>query len=287
MRGKAPRPHESRRTETELWLQQRIKELEAQKREAEPRTLRGACASAERFQPLCMARAKTRPVAVDPRQMLRILHSESGHNTIFDLALDSDRAKAMIVDWQYEPIKGTLLHVDLQRIAMDKGLTVTVPVVLKGEAPGVKTEGGILEQLLREIEIECLPADIPRNIDVDISHLVFGVEVRVKDLPHDRKLKFLTEENQMIAHIIAVKEEVVAAPEVVADATAAPAEPEVIKKGKQEVEGEGEAEGEMPRARQAREGRESREEREEIELVVAGLCPAGRLSPVATRARRG
>jgi large subunit ribosomal protein L25 len=183
-------------------------------------------------------------VAVDPRQVLRILKSESGHNTIFDLALDSDRVKAMIVDWQFEPIKGTLLHVDLQRIAMDKKLTVTVPVILKGEAAGVKTEGGILEQLLREIEIECLPADIPKNIEVDISHLVFGIEVRVKDLPHDPKLKFLTEENQMIAHITTVKEEVVAAPEVVAgDAAAAPAEPEVIKKGKQEVEGEGEAEG--------------------------------------------
>src|SRR5580658_2716702 len=183
-------------------------------------------------------------VAVDPRQVLRILKSESGHNTIFDLALDSDRVKAMIVDWQFEPIKGKLLHVDLQRIAMDKKLTVTVPVILKGEAVGVKTEGGILEQLLREIEIECLPADIPKNIEVDISHLVFGIEVRVKDLPHSEKLKFLTEENQMIAHITTVKEEVVAAPEVVADATATPAEPEVIKKGKQDAEGEGEGEGE-------------------------------------------
>ncbi|MGB8014215.1 MAG: 50S ribosomal protein L25 [Terriglobales bacterium] len=183
-------------------------------------------------------------VAVDPRQVLRILKSESGHNTIFDLALDSsDRVKAMIVDWQFEPIKGTLLHVDLKRIAMDKRLTVTVPVVLKGEAAGVKAEGGILEQLLRAIEIECLPADIPKNIEVDISHLVFGIEVRVKDLPHSDKLKFLTDEDQMIAHITTVKEEVVAAPEAVADAAATPAEPEVIKKGKQEVEGEGEAEG--------------------------------------------
>jgi large subunit ribosomal protein L25 len=178
-------------------------------------------------------------IAVDPRQVLRILRSETGHNTIFDLTLDSNRVKAMIVDWQYEPIKGTLLHVDLQRIAMDKKLTVTIPVVLKGEAIGVKTEGGILEQLLREIEIECLPADIPKNIEVDISHLVFGVEVRVKDLPHNEKLKFLTDENQMIAHITTVKEEVVATPEAVAaDATAAAAEPEVIKKGKQDAEGE-------------------------------------------------
>jgi large subunit ribosomal protein L25 len=182
-------------------------------------------------------------VAVDSRQVLRILKSESGHNTIFDLALNNDRVKAMIVDWQFEPIKGQLLHVDLLRIAMDQKLTVTVPVVLKGEALGVKTEGGILEQLLREVEIECLPADIPKSIEADVSHLVFGVEVRVKDLPHSDKVKFLTDENQMIAHITSVKEEVAPTPEAVAEAaTATPAEPEVIKKGKQEVEGEAEAE---------------------------------------------
>ncbi len=185
---------------------------------------------------------ETTTVAVDPRQVLRILHSESGHNTIFDLALDSAREKAMIVDWQFEPIKGRLLHVDLQRIAMDKKLTVTVPVVLKGEAAGVKQEGGILEQIVREIEIECLPADIPKSIEVDISHLTFGVEVRVKDIAHSDKLKFLTDGDQMIAHITSVKEEVVATPEAAAEAAATPAEPEVIKKGKQEVEGEAEAE---------------------------------------------
>jgi large subunit ribosomal protein L25 len=178
-------------------------------------------------------------LTVDPRQVLRILHSETGHNTIFDLSLDSNRFKAMIVDWQFEPLKGRLLHVDMQRIAMDKKLTVTVPILLKGEAAGVKQEGGILEQLLREIEIECLPADIPKSIDVDISHLVFGVEVRVENLPHSEKLKFLTDPHQMIAHITSVKEEVAPTPEAAAEAAAAaPAEPEVIKKGKQEVEGE-------------------------------------------------
>ena len=191
-------------------------------------------------------------VAVDSRQVLRILKSESGHNTIFDLALDNDRVKAMIVDWQFEPIKGQLLHVDLLRIAMDQKLTVTVPVVLKGEALGVKTEGGILEQLLREVEIECLPADIPKSIEADVSHLVFGVEVRVKDLPHSDKVKFLTDENQMIAHITSVKEEVAPTPEAVAEAaTATPAEPEVIKKGKQELEGEAEAEAKPEKAEKA------------------------------------
>jgi large subunit ribosomal protein L25 len=183
------------------------------------------------------------PVTVDPRHVLRILRSDSGHNTIFDLAMNGERAKAMIVDWQYEPIKGNLLHIDLKRIAMDKALRVSVPIVLQGVAAGVKTEGGILEHILREVEVECLPADIPSHIDVDISHLTFGMVLRVTDLPHNPKIKFLTDENQPVAHVTAVKEEVAPTPEAAAaEAAAAPAEPEVIKKGKAETEEEGEAE---------------------------------------------
>ena len=188
-------------------------------------------------------------VSVDPRQVLRILHSESGHNTIFDLALNGERAKAMIVDWQYEPIRGKLLHIDVKRIAMDRALKVSVPIFLKGEAEGVKTQGGILEQITREIEIECLPHDIPSHIDADVTHLVFGTVLRVSDLPHSGKLKVLTDPNQPVAHIISVKEEVAPTPEAAAaEAAAAPAEPEVIKKGKQEVEEEGaeEAPAEKP-----------------------------------------
>ena len=179
-------------------------------------------------------------VTLDPRQVTRILHSKTGHNTIFDLNLDGgERTKAMIVDWQYEPIKGSLLHIDLKRIAMDKALTVNVPIVLKGEAVGVKQQGGILEQLLREVEIECLPGDIPASIEADVSELVFGKVLRVSDLAHDDKIEFITDANQPVAHITTVKEEVApAADAVAADAAAAPAEPEVIKKGKQEVEGE-------------------------------------------------
>ncbi len=220
--------------------------LEAQKREpGNKNTARRVRAGGRIPAVVYGAGRETTAIAVDPRQVLRILHSESGHNTIFDLAMDNDRAKAMIVDWQFEPIKGRLLHVDLLRIAMDKKLTVTVPIVLKGEAAGVKQEGGILEQILREIEIECLPVDIPKSIEADISHLVFGVELRVKDLAHNEKLKFLTDEDQMVAHITSVKEEVAPTPEAAAEAAAAaPAEPEVIKKGKQEVEGEGEGEAE-------------------------------------------
>jgi large subunit ribosomal protein L25 len=179
-------------------------------------------------------------VSVDPRQVARILHSESGHNTIFDLTLDGERTKAMIVDWQYEPIKGSLLHIDLKRIAMDQKLKVMVPIELKGEAAGVKQQGGILEQMLREVEVECLPGDIPSHIDADVSELVFGKTLRVADLPHSDKVKFLTDPNQPVAHVTAVKEEVAPTPEAAAaEAAAAPAEPEVIKKGKQETEEEG------------------------------------------------
>src|SRR3989475_1906847 len=171
-------------------------------------------------------------VSLDPRQVSRILHSATGHNTIFDLALDGERSKAMIVDWQYEPIKGSLLHIDLKRIAMDQKLKVSVPIVLKGESAGVKQQGGILEQILREVEVECLPGDIPSAIEADVSELVFGKVLRVSDLPHDGKIEFITEANQPVAHITTVKEEVApAADAVAADAAATPAEPEVMKKG--------------------------------------------------------
>jgi large subunit ribosomal protein L25 len=175
-------------------------------------------------------------VNLNPKQIARILHSESGHNSIFDLQLDGQQAKAMIVQWQYEPIKGSLLHVDLKRIAMDQKLRVRVPIQLRGEAAGVKQQGGILEQVLREVELECLPGDIPGHIDVDVSELVFGQSLRVADLPQgEGKLRFLTDEDHIVAHIVAVKEVAAATPEATA-AGAETAEPEVIKKGKTEAE---------------------------------------------------
>ena len=180
------------------------------------------------------------PISVDPRQVSRILHSATGHNTVFDLALDGERAKAMIVDWQYEPIKGSLLHIDVKRIAMDQKLKVNVPIELVGEPAGVKQQGGILEQIAREVELECLPGDIPNAIELSVSELVFGMVLRVSDLPKNEKVKFLSDPDQPVAHIISIKEEEVATPEAVAgEAAAAPAEPEVIKKGKQETEEEG------------------------------------------------
>ena len=179
-------------------------------------------------------------ITVDPRHVARILNSETGHNTIFDVEIPGkDTSKAMIVDWQREPIKDQLIHIDLKRIALDKVLKVSIPVYLVGEAAGVKQEGGIMEQMLREVEIECLPADIPSHIDADVSHLTFGKVLRVSELPHSDKIKFITDENQPVAHVTAVKEEVVATPDATAAEAAAPAEPEVIKKGKQETEEEG------------------------------------------------
>jgi large subunit ribosomal protein L25 len=177
-------------------------------------------------------------IELDPKQMLRILHSGSGHNTIFDVEVGGARTKAMIVDWQYEPIKGSLLHIDLKRIAMDKAMTVEVPVHLEGVPVGVKNEGGLLDQVLREVEIECLPGDIPEHITLDVTGLKLHDIVRVKDLPHGGKFRFITDDDATVAHVIVIKEEAAAAAEAVAGT--GPAEPEVVKKGKQESE-EGDA----------------------------------------------
>ena len=168
-------------------------------------------------------------VAVDPRVITKILYSDSGHNTIFDLNVEGSAVvKAMIVDWQREPIKGHLLHIDLKRIAMDKMMRVSVPIQLTGIPVGVKTMGGILEHVMREVEIECLPGDIPSHLDVDVSNLELHGLIHVSDLPHSGSIKFLADEGATVAHVTIIKEEVVAVEEVVA----APAEPEVAKKGK-------------------------------------------------------
>jgi large subunit ribosomal protein L25 len=168
-------------------------------------------------------------VSVDPKVITKILHSDSGHNTIFDLNVEgSALVKAMIVDWQNEPIKGKLLHIDLKRIAMDKAMRVSVPIVLVGTPVGVKSQGGILEHILREVEIECLPGDIPSHLDVDVSALEINGTIHTSDLPHSGSIKFLGDEHATVAHVVAMKEE-----EVAADAVAAaPTEPEVAKKGK-------------------------------------------------------
>jgi large subunit ribosomal protein L25 len=212
--------------------------VEAQQRPAESRGKNEARRLRVTGQiPAVVYGAKKDPVAVavNPKHITKILHSDSGHNTIFDLQVNGSKEKVMIVDWQYDPIKDRLLHIDLKRIDMTKAIRVSVPIQLIGVPEGVKTQGGILDQVVREVELECLPTDIPSHIDVNVEHLKFGDVLRVSDLPHAGKLKFITAEDQAVAHITAVKEEVAPTAEAVAAAPAAGAEPEVIKKGKQEA----------------------------------------------------
>ena len=179
-------------------------------------------------------------VEVDPKQISRILFSEAGHNTIFDVEIAGQTAaKAMIVDWQREPIKDQLIHIDMKWIALDKTLRVKVRVKLLGIPLGVKASGGILDQVLRQVEIECLPGDIPSHIDVDVSNLALYETLRVSDLPHSDAVKYLNAEDATVAHVVSIREEAPTAAEAEvaaanAAAAASAAEPEVAKKGKPE-----------------------------------------------------
>jgi large subunit ribosomal protein L25 len=173
-------------------------------------------------------------VAVSPKEVDTILRSSSGHNTIFNLDIQGDVTPVMIVDWQTEPIRDRLLHVDLQRIDLGKRLTVKVPVHTKGDPRGVKEQGGIFDVVTREVQIECLPDDIPSAFDIDVTQMTIGVSFRASDLPLTGSMKLLTTPDAVIAHVVAPRGESTAD-----DATAAgTAEPEVIKKGKKEAEGE-------------------------------------------------
>lgn len=186
-------------------------------------------------------RPLAQPISVEPKALLKILHSRSGANTVITLKLGAEAAKVMLKEFQLDPIMHTVLHADFYRIAMDKAITVTVPIVLRGEAPGVKQQGGLLDFVHREIEIECLPADIPQSIEVDVSGLMLNQAVRLRDIVGSMAWKPVSDPDIMIAHVVSPKAE--AEPEVVeTEAAATPAEPEVIKKGKVEKEDEGEAE---------------------------------------------
>jgi large subunit ribosomal protein L25 len=180
------------------------------------------------------------PIAVSPRALLKILHSESGLNTLISLKLaGAGDARVLVKDFQLDPVTHQMLHADFYRVAMDKVLQVTIPVTVHGEPKGVKQQGGVLEFIRREIEIECLPGDIPEHIEIDVSELMLHQGVRVRDVPIDPRWKPMTEADAMLVHIILPKaEEAPAAADVAAAATATPAEPEVVKKGKKEEEEE-------------------------------------------------
>jgi len=174
-------------------------------------------------------------VAVDVKAIANILRSGSGHNTIFTLSIPGmEPANVIIKDWQVDPLKGRLLHADLLRLSMTTATRVSVPIVVVGEAVGVKLEGGILEIELRLVEVECLPGDIPEKIEVDVADLHIGQHVSVTDLKYDReKIKAITSEDQIVAGVLAPRMAEEAAPAVAVEGAAA-AEPEVIKKGKTE-----------------------------------------------------
>jgi large subunit ribosomal protein L25 len=180
------------------------------------------------------------PIAVAPKALLKILHSESGQNTLIALKLaGAGDTRVLVKDFQLDPVTHEVLHADFYRIAMDRMLQVTIPVTVHGEPKGVKQQGGILEFIRREIVIECLPADIPENVDVDVSELMLHQGVRVRDIATNPKWKAVTEGEAMLVHVIMPKaEEVVAPADAAAVATATPAEPEVIKKGKKEEDEE-------------------------------------------------
>ncbi|OLB62433.1 MAG: hypothetical protein AUI11_05575 [Acidobacteria bacterium 13_2_20CM_2_66_4] len=179
---------------------------------------------------------KATPITVEPRALLRILHSESGANTLISLKLaGAPDARVLVKDFQLDPITHHVLHADFYRVAMDKVLQVTIPVTVHGEPKGVKQQGGVLEFIRREIVVECLPADIPEHVDVDVSELMLHQGIRVRDIATNPKWKPVTEGEAMLVHVIMPKAEEAPTPEATAAAaTATPAEPEVIKKGKKE-----------------------------------------------------
>ncbi len=184
-------------------------------------------------------------VAVSPKEVTKILHSKSGHNTIFNLGIrGGETTPAMFVDWQYDPMKDTLLHVDLKRIDLNKRIRVSVPVVTHGEPKGVKQQGGLLEIVTREVEIECLPDEIPEHFTVEVTELMIGQAIRAGEVAMEGSMKLVSSADNVIAHVVALRAE--AAP-AAATTEAAPApaaagtEPEVIKKGKKEEEAEAEA----------------------------------------------
>jgi large subunit ribosomal protein L25 len=172
-------------------------------------------------------------ISVEPKALLKILHSEAGANTLISLKLDGADTKVLVKAFQLDPVTHQVLHADFYRVAMDRMIEVTIPILIKGEPKGVKLQGGILEFVRREIQIECLPSDIPEHVDVDVTELMVGQGIRLRDVATNPKWQLLTDGDAMLVHVILAKAEEAAAATV--EATPTPtAEPEVIKKGKKD-----------------------------------------------------
>ena len=171
-------------------------------------------------------------VAVDPKAVLRILRSDSGANTLINLRLGETESRVMVREYQLDPITHQLLHADFYQLAMDKAITVTVPIVIRGESKGVKVQGGLLDFVTRDIEVECLPTDIPEHIDLDVTELMLNQSLRVRDLARNEKWTPVTDGDTMLVHVVLPKAEESATAAAETAAPAAGTEPEVIKKGK-------------------------------------------------------
>jgi large subunit ribosomal protein L25 len=178
---------------------------------------------------------RSQAVSVDPKDVLKILRSESGANSLITISVDGSESRVMVKEYQVDPLSNKLLHADFYQLAMDRAITVSVPVQVRGEAVGVKLQGGMLDFVTREIEVECLPTDIPEHIDVDVTELALHQSIRVRDLTEDPKWTAVTEGDTMLVHVVMPKAEASAASATEeAAAGVAEAEPEVIKKGKPE-----------------------------------------------------
>jgi large subunit ribosomal protein L25 len=182
------------------------------------------------------------PVAVDPKPLLRILHSQSGVNTLITLKLEGEGdSRVLVKDFLVDPVTHGMLHADFVRVNVDRRITVTVPVMIKGEPRGVKQEGGVLDFVHREIELQTLPLEIPDSIEIDVSDLGLNDAVYVRDVAKGKAWEAISDADMMLVHVITPRAVVEATPAegaaVAAPATAT-AEPEVIKKGKTEKEGE-------------------------------------------------
>jgi large subunit ribosomal protein L25 len=212
--------------------------LEAQRRTQFGRNEAGRLRRAGRIPATLYGEARAaESLTVDPKALFTILHADAGVNTLIALKVDgAGEMRVLVKEYQLDPVHHKLLHADFYRVAMDKVLRVTVPVHLTGEAPGVKSEGGIVDFVHRDVVIECLPADIPEHLAVDVSHLGLHDGVRVRDLRSDGTWKAVSDPDMLIVHVVAPKAEPEPAPAdaAVAAAPTAPAEPKVIKKGKVE-----------------------------------------------------
>jgi len=185
------------------------------------------------------AKGDSLSLTVNAKQVGQILRSATGHNTLFQVALAGKEQPAIVKDWQVDPVTGNLLHVDLLRVAMDVRMRVSVPVHTFGEPAGVKVQGGIFEIVTREVEIECLPGEIPTEFKLDVSHLMMNMQLRAGEIPIDtNRMKLVTDPERVLAHVVALRVEEEKPVEAVAAEATTPAEPEVIKKGKKEAEGE-------------------------------------------------